>query len=778
MPSTAPPIERLTTVAEQLALPVRSVAATAALLTAGATVPFLARYRKEATGGLDEVQIAAVRDRLEQLAALESRRSAILEALSERGQLDDALRARIERAGSLAELEDIYLPYRPRRRTRAQKARERGLEPLAERLLEQRPDDDPIALAGPFVDPQREVADPEAALSGARDIIAERIAEDAAVRAEMRALYEAQAVLETQLVESERDRPEAQTFRDYFSWSEPARTAPSHRILAARRGEDKGVLTLQVRVDRDEAIGRLVARFVRPDGGGCAEQVRRACRSAFRRLLAPAMETEIRLATKERADAEAIAVFAENLRELLLAPPLGEKRVLAIDPGYRTGCKVVCLGAQGQLLHDTVVHPHGSARGREQAAAVVRALCERFEIEAIAVGNGTAGRETEAFLRGLGLPGRIPIVLVNEAGASIYSASEIAREEFPDKDVTVRGAISIGRRLQDPLAELVKIEPRSIGVGQYQHDVDQRALARALDDVVTWCVNRVGVELNTASVPLLRYVAGLSERLARAIVEHRERSGPFRSRAQLLEVRGLGPKTFEQCAGFLRIRGGAHPLDASAVHPERYALVERMARDVGCAVEALLEQPALRARIRLEAYVDDEVGLPTLRDILAELERPGRDPRERFEPVRFAEGVHTLEDLRPGMRLEGVVTNVTHFGAFVDVGVKQDGLVHVSQLADRFVERPADVVKVGQRVRVTVLEVDRERRRIGLSMRAEPEIPAAGGATASRGGGADRTRTPRRGGSRRAGAAGRGRAKKPAARTRLGDLLQGWGKGG
>jgi uncharacterized protein len=760
------------TIAGELRVREGQVAATAALLAGGATVPFISRYRKEATGSLDEVAVAAVRDRLEQLAALDARRQAIVGSLEERELLTPELLAAVAGAETMTALEDIYLPYRPKRRTRAQKARERGLGPLAERLLAQNAADDPLALAAAYVDAGKEVPTAEDALTGARDIICERVAEDPDARQAMRALYEREAVLASRVVPEKEAEPEAQTFRDYFDWSEPADRAPSHRVLAVRRGEEKGFLYLKVDVDKDRAQSLLEQRFV-TGRGPAAEQVRKAAHAAYRRMLGPAMETEVRLATKERADAEAIRVFIENLRELLLASPLGQKRVLAIDPGYRTGCKVVCLGSEGQLLHDGVIHPHGSERGRQASAHAVLALCDRFEIEAIAIGNGTAGRETEAFIRGLGLPRSIAVVLVNESGASIYSASEVAREELPDKDVTVRGAVSIGRRLQDPLAELVKIEPRSIGVGQYQHDVDQRALERGLDDVVVSCVNGVGVELNTASPKLLAYVSGLSDRLARNVVAHREQAGPFTARKELLKVKGLGPKTFEQCAGFLRVRGGAHPLDASAVHPERYGLVERMAGDLGCAVGDLLKDAGLRGRIQLERYTGDDVGLPTLRDIVGELEKPGRDPRAKFEPVKFAEGIHTLEDLTPGVKLEGVVTNVTNFGAFVDVGVKQDGLVHVSQLADRFVERPADVVKVGQRVQVTVLDVDLGRKRIGLSMRTNPEIGASGSSGGKQGGANQRGgKGGGRGGRARSG--GHQHKNNGPARTRLGDLLQDW----
>ena len=706
----------VTQIAGELGLAAARVQAAAGLLAEGGTVPFIARYRKEATGSLDEVALAAIRDRLAQLAELDKRRAAILGSLEERGLLTDELRARVLAAATLAALEDVYLPFRPKRRTRAMLARERGLEPLAERLWAQDPAADPAAEAAAFVDPERGVPDVPAALAGARDILAERINEDADGRAELRSLYRERAVLRSRVVKGREQ--EGAKYRDYFDAAEPAAKAPSHRILALRRGEAEGFLTLELAPPPEQALARLEARFVR---GRCpaAEQVRLAVHDSYKRLLGPALETELRLETKRRADEQAIRVFAANLRQLLLAPPLGRRRVLAVDPGFRTGAKLVCLDAQGALLeHDVIFPTHGERRAAE-AAEAVRALCARHRIEVLAVGNGTAGRETEAFLRGLELPGTPAIVMVNESGASIYSASEVAREEFPDHDVTVRGAVSIGRRLQDPLAELVKLDPKSIGVGQYQHDVDQGDLRRMLDDVVVSCVNGVGVEVNSASRQLLAYVAGLGPQLAANLVAWRSEHGPFRSRRQLREVPRLGPKAFEQAAGFLRVRDGEHPLDASAVHPERYPLVETIARDLGCTVADLLRDETLRARIDLERYVADGVGLPTLNDIRAELARPGRDPRERFEPLRFDEAVRELTDLRPGMKLAGVVTNVTAFGAFVDVGVHQDGLVHVSRLADRFVRDPAEVVQVGQQVTVTVVEVDLERRRIGLSMRAE-----------------------------------------------------------
>ena len=713
------------TIASELSLSTHRVAETAALLDGGATVPFIARYRKEATGSLDEVAIAAVRDRMEQLAALDDRRASIFSSLDERGLLTDELRARIEGAETMAALEDIYLPYRPKRRTRATMARERGLEPLAALLFAQG-DIDPETEAVAFVDPEKDVHTVEDALAGARDIIAEWVNEDAGARERMREYFAAHSVVAARMVSGK--ETEGAKYRDYFNWSEPAATAPSHRILAMRRGESEGFLSFRVTPPEEGALGILDTFFVKGDTPA-SRQVRLAVHDSYGRLLGPSMETEIRAEMKKRADAEAIRVFAENLRQLLLAPPLGEKTVLAVDPGIRTGCKVCVLSRQGKLLHHEVIYLHvpyvcthtrgplqSEARERE-AADTVRKLVRDFSVEATAVGNGTGGRETEAFLR---KTVDIPVVMVNESGASVYSASEEAREEFPDHDVTVRGAVSIGRRLMDPLAELVKIDPKSIGVGQYQHDVDQGMLRRGLDDIVAICVNRVGVELNTASPHILSYISGLGPKLARNIVAFRDNHGPFRSREELKKVTRLGEKAFEQAAGFLRIRNGAHPLDSSAVHPESYPVVHRMARDLGCTVTGLMRDESLRNRIDLSRYVTDTVGIPTLSDIMEELARPGRDPRDRFEPFSFDEGVHTIEDLRVGMKLSGIVTNVAAFGAFVDIGVHQDGLIHKSQLADRFVKDPAGVVKIGQRVTVTVVEIDLERRRISLSLRSEP----------------------------------------------------------
>jgi uncharacterized protein len=705
------------TIAAELALQHQQIEAVAALLAEDASVPFISRYRKEATGSLDEVAVTAIRDRLNQLAELDKRREAILKSLEDNGHLTPELATQVNAAESLAVLEDIYLPYRPKRRTRATIAKERGLEPLAWALFEQM-GRDPEKLAVDFVDPEKEVASVQDALAGARDILAEHVNEDSEARARMRRLYLDKATFVSRVATGK--EAEGAKFRDYFEWEEPAKSAPSHRVLAMRRGEKADILNLSLAPPEEAALEILEALFV-TGAGADAQQVRMAVQDSYKRLLSRAMETELRLNTKESADAEAIKVFAANLRELLMTPPLGAKRVMGIDPGFRTGCKVVCLDRQGKLLHNETVYPHTSAAQQEKAASALRRLAAEFRVEAVAIGNGTAGRETETFVKTLGLDSAIAVLLVNESGASIYSASDVAREEFPDHDLTVRGAVSIGRRLMDPLSELVKIDPKSIGVGQYQHDVDQSALKEALDDVVVSSVNAVGVDVNRASAQLLTYVSGLGPRLAKNIVAHRDANGAFPSRKALKAVPRLGPKAFEQCAGFLRIKDGQNPLDASAVHPERYPLVDRMAADLGAGIDDLMKDAGLRARIDIGAYVDDGIGEPTLRDILAELAKPGLDPRDKFEVFAFKEGVNSLKDLEAGMRLPGIVTNVTRFGAFVDVGVHQDGLVHISQLADRFVKDPAEVVKVQQKVTVTVLEVDQERSRISLSMKSDPE---------------------------------------------------------
>ena len=703
-------------IANELKISARQVVATAELIESGGTVPFIARYRKEATNGLDEVAIIAIRDRLQQLRDLAGRRGAILKSLLKQGKLTDDLKSKVAAAATSTALEDLYLPYRPKRRTRGTMAKEKGLEPLAKLIFEQG-DIDPQAVAAEYINAEKGVEDATAALAGARDIIAEWVNEDAAARAEIRHLFAASGMLKTHVITGK--EAEGIKYKDYYDWSEPIATAPSHRILAIRRGEKEGFLAFEIQPDPPHAHALLERRFVK-GASAASQQVIATVHDSYKRLMSLSIETDVRLEAKKRADEQAIAVFAENIRELLLSSPLGQKRLLAIDPGLRTGCKIVVLDSQGKLLHHDVIYPLPLAGRIEDASAMVRRLCQKYQIEAIAIGNGTGGREAEAFCRGLSLGAGVQIVSVNESGASVYSASEVAREEFADQDITVRGAVSIGRRLMDPLAELVKIDPKSIGVGQYQHDVDQSALRKSLDDVVSSCVNAVGVEVNTASKELLSYVSGLSPRLAGNIVQHRNAKGPFASRADILEVAGMGPRTFEQSAGFLRIRQSTNPLDASAVHPESYGVVEAMAKDLGCGVAELMTRPELRAKIGLKKYVSDKVGMPTLTDIVAELAKPGRDPRKQFEAFSFAEGVSRVSDLKPGMKLPGIVTNVAAFGAFVDVGVHQDGLVHISELSDQFVKNPSDVVKVQQKVTVTVLSVDLERNRIALSMKTTP----------------------------------------------------------
>lgn len=703
-------------ISKELGLPLKHIKATGELLAEGATVPFIARYRKEMTGTMDEVQITAVRDRLEQLRELDKRRESIITSVEKQGKLSPELLQSIIGAATLAELEDIYLPYKPKRKTRASTARENGLEPLALKIFSQERFDIQ-EVASTYVDPARNVSTPEEALAGARDIIAEMISENAEARKHVREIYWKKGIIESRMLKGKES--EGQKYKDYFEWNEPISSTPSHRLLAMRRGEKEGILLLDIYPPEEVVLEALETRFITA-GNAASDQVKLAIVDSYKRLLRPSMETEIRMETKMKADEEAIKVFASNLQELLLAAPLGQKRVLALDPGFRTGCKVVCLDAQGKLLHSDAIFPHEPQREKAKASATVRDLCTRFDIEAIAIGNGTASRETETFVKSIGLPSKILIVMVNESGASVYSASDVAREEFPDKDITVRGAVSIGRRLMDPLAELVKIDPKSIGVGQYQHDVDQVRLKTGLDDVVMSCVNSVGVELNTASKELLAYVSGLSPALARNIVEYRNANGPFVSRARLMEVPRLGEKIFEQAAGFLRIHEGENPLDGSSVHPERYDLVNQMATDLGCTVKDLLTRQELRQQLDLTKYVSDKVGLPTLTDIVKELEKPGRDPREQFEAFTFSEGVHTIGDLKVGMKLPGIVTNVTNFGAFVDIGVHQDGLVHISHLADKFVKDPKEVVAVQQKVEVTVVEVDADRKRIALSMKTNP----------------------------------------------------------
>jgi len=698
-------------IANELQISAEQVQTVAALLDDGATVPFIARYRKEATGSLDEVQITAIRDRRGELADLEKRRSAILASLGERELLHDALQQAVNAAADLAALEDIYLPYRPKRRTRAQLAREKGLEPLATMLFRQ---DTQQVEPKAFINQDKEVTTVEEALDGARDIIAEWISEDAALRARLRTLFQRKAMITATVVKNQEER--GSKFRDYFDWQEPVGKVAGHRLLAMFRGENEKVLSLSFRPPETEAL-EILHRQVVHSKSFSGQQVALAVEESYKRLLAPSLENELRGNLKKQADLEAITVFSENMRELLLAPPLGQKRTLALDPGFRTGAKLVCLGNQGELLHFCTIYPALSPKQQEDAAHTVLQLCTRYQIEAIAIGNGTAGRETESFVRGLALPAEMVITMVDESGASIYSASDVARAEFPDHDITVRGAVSIGRRLQDPLAELVKLDPKAIGVGQYQHDVNQKALKQSLEDVVISCVNKVGVEVNSASRELLTSVSGLGETLAANILACRNAQGPFTERRQLLKVPRLGKKAFEQCAGFLRIHDGKNPLDRSGVHPERYGIVQQMAKDCGCSVSELMQNEKLQQQIDLERYVDEEVGLPTLNDIMTELGKPGRDPRQSFEAFAFAQGVNSVEDLEIGMRLPGIVTNVTKFGAFVDIGVHQDGLVHISQLADRYVKDPTEVVKVRQQVQVRVLEVDAKRGRIALSLR-------------------------------------------------------------
>lgn len=704
------------TIAAELGIKPAQVAATIEMLDDGGTVPFIARYRKERTGALDEVAITAIRDRALQLRELDKRRGSILESLSERDLLTDELAAQINAAESMAVLEDLYLPYRPKRRTRAMIARERGLEPLAELILAQE-DHDPVIEAGRFVDAEKEVPTAEEALAGARDIIAEWINEDARLRSVLRDLYQHEAVISARLIP--KMESEGAKFADYFDWQEPLRAVPSHRMLAMLRGENEGVLRLTIAPETEAAIALIENAYLDSDNA-CSSQVALAVADAYKRLLAPAMETEMRAERKVAADSDAIDVFRSNLGELLMAPPLGSKAVLAVDPGLRTGCKLACLDRQGMLLEHATIYPHSGESQRDEAAKRLRALCLRHKIEVIAIGNGTAGRETEQFVRSLDLPDGVAVEMVDESGASIYSASEIARNEFPDHDITVRGAVSIGRRLQDPLAELVKIEPKSIGVGQYQHDVDQHSLKQGLDDTVISCVNRVGVEINSASPQLLSYVAGLGPQLAKNIMHYRAANGPFSSRDELKAVPRLGPKAFEQAAGFLRISDSKNPLDRSAVHPESYHIVEKMAKSCQATVADLMSDEDTRRQIRLHDYLSETVGMPTLVDIMDELAKPGRDPRAPFEQFAFDDSVMAIEDVQPGMTLPGIVTNVTAFGAFVDIGVHQDGLVHISELADEFVRDPSEFVKVRDKVRVTVLAVDTERRRISLSMRSKP----------------------------------------------------------
>jgi uncharacterized protein len=706
-----------TIIAQELAIADQQVNAVTALLADGATIPFIARYRKEASGSLDEVAITSIRDRLQQLNDLRDRQKAVLKSLETHGHLTDELKQKVLEAPTMTILEDIYLPYRPKRRTRATIAKEKGLEPLAELILEQN-GLDPLKEAAVFVDPDKQVESVQDALAGARDIIAEIVNENDVARSRLRDLFLTRATIHSRVIGGMESS--GTKFKDYFDWQEPIAKVPSHRLLAMRRGEKENVLILDLAPSETEALTILEKLFIKRAGLD-ADQVQMAIVDSYKRLLSNSMETEARVQSKAKADQDAIVVFAENLRQLLLAPPLGAKRVMGLDPGFKTGCKLVCLDPQGTLHHHDTIFPHMSGKQASLDADKIQSICEQYRIEAVAVGNGTAGRETETFLKAALAKDSIQIVMVNESGASVYSASKVAREEFPDLDLTVRGAVSIGRRLMDPLAELVKIDPKSIGVGQYQHDVDQGALKQTLDDVVMSCVNSVGVDLNRASAQLLTYVSGLNAGIAKNIVAHRDANGPFKDRQELLKVARLGPKAFEQSAGFLRIMDGENPLDASAVHPESYDIVATMAKDLGTSVAAMMKQTDWHNQIDLHQYVTAKVGIPTLTDILEELAKPGRDPRDTFEAFSFTDGVDKISDLRPGMQLPGIVTNITAFGAFVDIGVHQDGLVHISQMANRFVKNPADIVKVQQQVTVTVLDIDLDRNRISLSMKTAPD---------------------------------------------------------
>lgn len=700
-------------IADALSLPERGVENTLELLDENCTIPFISRYRKERTGNLDEVQVSDIALMRERLIDVAKRKETIVSTIEDAGKMTDELRKRIEQCWNMSELEDIYLPYKPKRRTKADIARQQGLEPLAQLLLIQR-DPNPIATASKYV--KGDVKTAEDAIQGAKYIIAETINENEKVRKNIRGVFRRGAVISSKVVKAKSEEDDAQKYSDYFDFSEPLRRCSSHRLLAMRRGEKEGFLRISISADDEECKERIRRQYV-IGRSECSKLVGEAADDAFKRLLKPSIETEFALSSKQNADKEAIGVFTENLRQLLLAAPLGQKRVMGVDPGFRTGCKVVCLDAQGSLLHFEAIYPHAPKYDRTGASRQVLAMANKYGIEAIAVGNGTASRETSAFLKDIGLSSDINVFVVSEDGASVYSASEAAREEFPDKDVTVRGAVSIGRRLMDPLAELVKIDPKSIGVGQYQHDVDQTELKKSLDMVVESCVNTVGVNLNTASRHLLMYVSGLNASTAKNIVEYRDKNGAFKSRAELKKVPRLGPVAYVQCAGFLRIPGAKNPLDNSAVHPESYDIVKAMAKDKGCTVAELIDNKELQKTIRLKDYVTESVGMPTLNDIMAELQRPGRDPRAAVEAFEFDPRVHEVADLQVGMLLPGIVTNITNFGAFVDVGVHQDGLVHISQLADRYVKDPNEVVKLHQHVVVRVTEVDNKRQRISLSMR-------------------------------------------------------------
>ncbi|WP_337950538.1 Tex family protein [Prevotella sp.] len=700
-------------IAKKLNLNGRYVENTLQLLEEGCTIPFISRYRKERTGNMDEVQIAAISEANDKLKDIDKRKETVVKTITEQGKMTDELQRRIEDCWDANELEDIYMPFKPKRRTKAQMARELGLEPLSVILMMQR-ESNPEAAAKRFV--KEGVKDVAAAIKGAQDIIAETVSEDERSRQQVRSAFRREAIISSKVVKAKADTEEAAKFSDYFDFSEPLKRCSSHRLLAMRRGENEGILRISISADDEGCIDRVKRFFIR-GYGKCSSLVGEAVEDSYKRLLKPAIETEFANLSKEKADEEAINVFTENLRQLLLSAPLGQKRVMGVDPGFRTGCKVVCLDEQGNLLHHEAIFPHPPVNKPQQAAQQVEKMVERFNIEAIAIGNGTASRETTAFIKSLHFNHDVKQFVVSEDGASVYSASKTAREEFPDEDVTVRGAVSIGRRLMDPLAELVKIDPKSIGVGQYQHDVDQTKLKKSLDLTVESCVNTVGVNLNTASQHLLTYVSGLGPTLAKNIVEYRKENGAFTSRAQLKKVSRLGPSAFEQCAGFLRIPGAKNPLDNSAVHPESYKIVEQMAKDCHCTVSDLIKDKKKRESIDIKRYITDTIGIPTLTDIIKELEKPGRDPREQIETFEFDKNVTTVDDLIEGMILPGIVTNITNFGAFVDVGVHQDGLVHISQLADRYVSDPTQVVKLHQHVKVKVVEVDRKRNRISLSMK-------------------------------------------------------------
>lgn len=708
-------------IASELNISPKQVVATIGLLDEGATVPFISRYRKEVTGSLDDLQVAGVRDRIQQLRDLDARREAILKSIKEQEKLTPELEKKINEAQTMTALEDLYLPYKPKRKTKASVAKEKGLEPLAIKVLEQT-NFDVSTEAAKYIDSEKGVESEDEALQGARDIIAETINENAEIRQKIRELFMKKGIIASKVLKSKEKEADAQKYKDYFEWDEPINKIPSHRLLAIRRGEKEGFLSMNIAPEEEEAIEIIERQFVKGNTEA-SEQVQVAIKDSYKRLMSVSIETEVRMETKKKADEEAILVFAENLKQLLMAAPLGQKAVMAIDPGFRTGCKVVCLDKQGKLLEFTAIYPNEPQKDTTRAGETVKHLVEKHQIEAIAIGNGTASRETESFVKKLGLPASVLVAMVNESGASIYSASEAARDEFPNEDVTVRGSVSIGRRMMDPLAELVKLDAKSIGVGQYQHDVDQTALKKSLDDVVMACVNSVGVELNTASKQLLTYVSGLGPQIADNIVKYRNENGPFKSRESLKKVPRLGDKAFEQAAGFLRILNADNPLDKSAVHPERYKTVEQMAKDAQATVRDLMTKAELRKQINLNQYVNEEVGLPTLKDIITELDRPGRDPRDQFEAVQFQEGVNEVKDLKEGMSLPGVVTNITKFGAFVDVGVHQDGLVHISHLSNSFVSDPAQIVKLGQKVTVKVLEVDIPRKRISLSMKSDvPQV--------------------------------------------------------